>query len=664
MNRRQSHLYVFGPFRLDPAEQILLREGEPVSLTPKAFETLVALVERGGRLVMKDELLREVWPDAFVEEGSLARNIHELRKTLGEVASENLYIETVPKRGYRFVAPVRDLGEEGAQLILRQRIRAQIIPEEEETSPPTEIESAGGSDDGAHAAADEQAEVAGQSKAGALAPGWLATRRRRMAAVAALALAVVFATFVARQRSAGGDETIDSVAVLPFANADPKVEYLSNGVTESIINSLSQLPGLRVVPRSTVFRYKGRQMDPQAVAKELGVRAVLAGEIKYQDDTLTIRTEMIDAARDSQLWGERYDRKLSDVLDVQEKIARAVSEKLRPRLTREDQQRLVRHYPTNTEAFQAYLKGRYYWNQRTEEGLQKSIEYFQQAIEIDPTYAIAYSGLADSYTTLGYFSYVAPSEAFPRAKAAALRALELDSGLAEPHTSYAYAELYYDWNWPKAEEEFKRAIGANPNYATAHHWYSVYLTAMGRHEEAYVEIKRAQELDPLSLAINTDIGFELYYQRQYDQAIGQLHTVLEMNPNFPLAHLWLGRAYQQKGMYDEAIAEFKKVEAVFQGWPVAIAAEGQAAGVAGKRDEAQKVLNELHDLSKQRYVTAYGVALVHAGRGQNDEAFAWLDRAFDERSHWLVWLRLDPRWEGLRSDTRFAKLEQRLGFPQ
>jgi tetratricopeptide (TPR) repeat protein len=372
---------------------------------------------------------------------------------------------------------------------------------------------------------------------------------------------------------------------------------------------------------------------------------------------------LVDAARDSQLWGERYERKLSDVLDVQQEIAREISGKLRLRLTGEEERRLVRHYPTNTEAYQAYLKGRYHWNQRTEAGLQKGIEYFQQAIEIDPTYAVAYSGLADSYTTLGYFSYIAPTEAFPRAKAAAARALELDPTLAEPHTSLAYAELYYDWNWPGAEEEFKRAIRANPNYATAHHWYSVYLTAMGRHEEAYAEIRRAQELDPLSLAINTDIGFELYYQSQYDRAIRQLRTTLEMNPNFPLAHLWLGRAYQQKGMYDEAAAEFKKVEAVFQGWPVAIAAAGHAAGVAGRRDEARKVLDELRDLSKQKYVTAYGVALVYAGLGEKDEAFAWLDRAFDERSHWLVWLKLDPRWEGLRSDPRFAELVRRVGFP-
>ena len=270
--------------------------------------------------------------------------------------------------------------------------------------------------------------------------------------------------------------------------------------------------------------------------------------------------------------------------------------------------------------------------------------------------------MADCYTTLGYFSYLAPVDAFPKAKAAAIKAVELDPTLAEPHTSLAYARLYYDWDWPGAEKEFAEAISLNPNYATAHHWYSVYLTAMERPEQASTEIKRAHELDPLSLIINTDIGFELYYTRHYDQAVSQLKTTLEMKPDFPLAHLWLGRTYQEKAMYDEALAEFKTVESSFRGWPVAIAAIGYVDGVSGKRTDAMNVLRDLNELARQRYVTSYGVALVYAGLGDRDKAFASLEKAHAERSHWLVWLKLDPRWDSLRADPRFADLVRRVGL--
>jgi tetratricopeptide (TPR) repeat protein len=375
-----------------------------------------------------------------------------------------------------------------------------------------------------------------------------------------------------------------------------------------------------------------------------------------------VQAELIDVERDAQLWGERYDRRLSDVLAVEQEIAREISDRLRLRLTGEERQRLNKSDTQNTDAYHAYLKGRYYWNQRNEEGLKKGLEYFRQAVESDPAYAVAHSGLADSYTALGYFGYLSPQEAFPAAKASAMRALALDSTLAEPHTSLAYARLYYDWDWPEAEREFRRALEIDPNYATAHHWYSVYLTAMDRPDEAVAAIKRAQELDPLSLVINTDIGFELYYSRQYQQAIKQLRTTLEMNPKFPLAHLWLGRVYEEKGLYREALAEFKQVDAMLPSWPVAIAAIGHVAGVAGQREEAQQALNQLFSLSKQKYVTPYGVALVYAGLGEKEQAFEWLNKAYDERSHWLVWLKLDPRWDNLRPDPRFAKLVRRIGL--
>lgn len=314
------------------------------------------------------------------------------------------------------------------------------------------------------------------------------------------------------------------------------------------------------------------------------------------------------------------------------------------------------------DAYRLYISGRYHWNQRTEPGLRKATEYFTRAIETDPAYARAYSGLADSYTTLGYLSHLAPRDVFPKADDAARRALQLDATLTEPHTSLAYVRLYYDWDWMEAEAAFRRAITLNPNYATAHHWYAVYLTAMGRFEEARAAIGRAQALDPTSLVINTDLGFVLYYSRQYDAAVKQLQMVTEMNQEFPLAHFWLGRAYQEKAMYGEAIAEFQRAQTVLQGWPVVSAAIGYVQGVSGRKHEALETLGGLERLAKERYVTPYGVALVHAGLGDKDRALVWLDRALEDRSHWIVWLKLDPRLDSLRSEGRYGDLLLRVGL--
>ncbi|HLE62428.1 MAG TPA: winged helix-turn-helix domain-containing protein, partial [Pyrinomonadaceae bacterium] len=448
-------VYEFGPFRLDPAERLLTREGTPVSLTPKAFETLLVLVERNGHLVEKDELMRQVWPDTFVEELGLARNVSSLRRALGEGPTDNRYIETVPKCGYRFVAPVRMLAED--ELVFSRHIRAQIIREEEEE------------EEGCSAEARTV-----DTKTG------LGYRVRRhlaflLAGVSAFILLIVLgAMIVSRRNSSSTAEAIDSIAVLPFVNAssDPDVEYLSDGITENTINSLSQLPGLRVVPRTTMFRYKGRQVEPERIGEELEVRAVLLGRINKRGDDLSIQTELIDVARHSQLWGQQYDRKVSDLPSLQQQISQQLATSLRLKLTGEERSRLAKPSTEKPEAYHAYLKGRYFWNQRNEKGLKEAVEYFEEAIKIDPEYALAHSGLADSYTTLGYFSYLEPADTFPKAKAAAIKAVELDPTLAEPHTSWAYARLYYDWDWPGAEREFAEAISLNPNYSTAHHWYS------------------------------------------------------------------------------------------------------------------------------------------------------------------------------------------------
>jgi TolB-like protein/Tfp pilus assembly protein PilF len=462
-------------------------------------------------------------------------------------------------------------------------------------------------------------------------------------------------------------QVIDSLAVLPFANssADPNAEYLSDGVTESIINMLSQLRGLRVMARSTVFSYKGMEADPRVIGRDLHVSAVLIGRVLQLGDALIIRAELIDVADGAQLWGEQYNRKISDILAVQEEISREISEKLRLKLTKEEQQRLTKRHTEDTNAYRLYLKGRYFWNKRTEEGLKKGIQYFQQAIEEDPQYALAYAGLADSYIILGAFgvAVLPPSEAVPKAKEAAVKALELDDTLAEAHALLGFSLADYDWNWAGAEKEFKRAIALNPNYATAHHWYGFgYLVPIGRLDEALAEVKRAQELDPLSLIINTNVGSLLYLARQYDQAIEQYQNALEIDPNFVIAHWMLGLAYEQKEMYRETIMEFQRAVALSgeSGFPLALL--GHAYAISGEESEALTVLNELEKLSKRQYVSSYRVGAIYAGLGEEDQAIGWLQRACQERDGWLIWLKADPVFDSLRSDPRLQDMLRRIGL--
>ncbi len=467
-------------------------------------------------------------------------------------------------------------------------------------------------------------------------------------------------------RSAGVTrDVIDSLAVLPFQNAsgDADAEYLSDGITESIIYSLSQLPKLRVMARSTVFRYKGREANPQAAGRELDVRAVVTGRVLQRGERLIIGTELVDVTDGSLLWGERYSRNLADILAVQEEIATEISEKLRLRLTGEEKKRLTKRYTQNTEAYQLYLKGRYYWSRRTEEGLKRGVDYFQQAIDLDPNYASAYTGLADSYNIIGWYSHLAAKEAFPRAKAAAIKALEIDDTLAEAHNSLAGVQLFYDWDWRSAEQEFQRAMELNPNYATAHHWHAHCLVTVGRLEEAFAEMRRALELDPLSLIINAEMGWMFYVAHQYDRAIEQYRKSLELDRNFVLAHLYLGLAYAQETMYEKAIHAFQEATMLSGGSTAMVAALGYGHAVSGNTGEAKKVLEELKEFSKRRYVSPYDLATIHTGLGENDEAFAWLHRACEERSCPLVYLNVEPIFVKLRTDRRFADLLRRIGLP-
>jgi len=456
-----------------------------------------------------------------------------------------------------------------------------------------------------------------------------------------------------------------SVAVLPLLNAshDPSAEYLSDGITESIINSLSQLPALRVLARGTVFRYKGLDVDPLAVGREMNVRAVLTGRLFQLGDSFVIRTELVNTDNGCQLWGDQYNRKTSDILSVQEEISRRIFEKLRVKLSGAEEERLTKRHTTSTEAYQTYLMGRYHWNKRTQEGIERGIEYFKQAIALDPNYALAYAGLADSYALLGAVEYAAlsPSEAMQQAREATLEALEIDDTLAEAHASLAYVRIF-DWNWPEAEKEYRRSIELNPSYATAHHWYAHYLTAMRRQTEAIIEIKRARELDPLSLPVNSGMGWHYYLTRQYDEAICEYRKTLELDENFYMAHFLLGMAYEQVSMFDEALVAYRRAIALSGGSPAMLAAPGHAHAMLGQRDEARRVLAQLHALSAQQFFSPYHIAVIHAALGETDQAFDWLSRACDVRSEALIWLAVDPMLDGLRSDSRFAHIMTRIGL--
>jgi TolB-like protein/DNA-binding winged helix-turn-helix (wHTH) protein/Tfp pilus assembly protein PilF len=649
-------IYEFGPFRVDAVRRVLIREGNELRLPAKAFEILLTLLEEKGRLVDKDELMRRVWPDAVVEENNLTVNMSALRKALGESPRDHRYLVTVSGRGYKFVADVRP-DSSGPVL-------------ENEEKPLSQSSWDLGSEV-SKVAAPQVNGVSSQSDALSITEN-IGSELKRDKRGLLLVLTALFATTIivsylaySRYRASGGKAGITSIAVLPFANktGDPNAEYLSDGISESLINSLSQLSGVKVIARSSAFKYKGKEADLSEVANALGVEAILTGRVTQRGENLSISVELVNANDQTQMWGEQYDRKMSDLLAIQREIAREVVENLKLKISG-DENGPGKHYTESNEAYQLYLKGRFHWNKRTAEALRKSIEYFNQAIDKDPRFALAYAGLADSYVVPA--NRLPPREAMPKAKAAATRALELDETLAEAHAALGRVLAIYDWDWPDAEKEYKRAIELNPRYATAHQWYGGYLGVMGRRNEAIAERKLALELEPLSLVINFELGLTFYYDRDYDQAIEQLQKTLELDPNFPAVHHFLPAAYEQKGMYVEAIAGFKKAIPLTAGSESTLskAGLGYVYAVTGKKSEARTLLDELKQHSAQEYVSATSVALIYAGLGEKDQAFAWLEKAYEQRAFQLQWINLEPRWDSLRSDPRFQNLMRRIGFPQ
>jgi TolB-like protein/Flp pilus assembly protein TadD len=460
-------------------------------------------------------------------------------------------------------------------------------------------------------------------------------------------------------------KTIDSLAVLPLVNErnDAEMEYFCDGITESIINNLSQLPKLRVVPRSTVFRYKGREVDPQTIGRELNVRAVLTGRVFQVGNSLVVKTELIDVEQESQLWGEHYRHKLMDIFELEEEISREISGKLRLRLSGEEKKRLVKRYTENAEAYHLYLKGRYFTNKRTEEWIKKGIDYFQRAADTDPNYALAYAGLADAYAFLASSTGgMPPRDTYPKAKAAALKALEIDDALAEAHTSLGFFYLMYDWNFTEAERAFKRAIKLNPGYANAHDGYGFLLKATARNEEAISASRQAQKLDPLSLFTNVSLSWAYYFARDYERAIEQGRKALAMEPRFDFAYWIVGVSLAQQGKMDESIAALNQAAILTGGGLTHESHLGYAYALSGKREEAEQVLSDLEEIAKEKYVSAYYFAIIYLGMGEHDQAFQWLERAFDERSGFLAFIKVEPMLDPLRSDARFIELLRRMGI--
>lgn len=608
MGQQDNRSYEFGRFRLNVAERVLLRDGEVVSLTPKVFDILLTLVENRGQVVSKDDLMKRVWPDTFVEEGNLTQNISLLRKALGESQNGVQFIETVPRRGYRFVAQISEASEFSP-------VVSAEIPTTTVASPP---------------------------------------RRRTPAFILAAGLVIVGIIGVMYFTSKAGDTApIQSIAVLPFIDesSNPDAEYINDKIAESLINSLSKLPQLRVVPRSVVAAYKGRAIDPRKIGEELNVRAVVTGRMRRHGDIISIQADLIDLQNVAQLWGQHYDHKLSDVLLVQDDISRDIFENLRLKLNVEEKKQL--------EAYRLYLKGRNAWNKRTADALQQAIEFFNQAIEIDPNYGAAYAGLADCYNMLVVYGRLQPKEGFPKAKEAAAKALEIDESSAEAHSSMAFIKFRWDWDRTATEREFQTAIRLKPAYAPAHQWYSSYLVAVERFDEAIAEAKRTEELEPLSFVASSHLGWIYYLAGQNDKAIEQCRKILELDPSSFPARRYLGLAYEAKGMYAEAISEFQ-TGVKLSGSPLMLALLGHAYAVAGKKTEAQQILNDLQQLQEQRYVSPYTVAAIYAGLGDQDQAFTWLEKAVEERDIWLMNLKVDPVFAQLRTHRKFIDILARI----
>ena len=638
--------YSFGDFCIDPIERVLRREGELVPLTPKVFDLLLLLVESHGHVVAKDRLMKEVWPDAFVEEGNLTQNISVLRKALGNSSNGSQYIQTIPRRGYRFVGNVSVTPAGNEELVMEEVSRAQIIVEEVE--PHSHFE---GLPAAAALVAAPQRRVPRALVAGGGAFGLLL-------------LAGLVWILWPKPPAPVVSGHINTIAVLPLKSLAQSGDdqYLQLGIADDLISKLSSMKEIVVRPTSAVRQYTDPLQDPIAAGRALKVDAVVEGNIQKLADRIRVTARLVQVSDGHALWSGVFDEKMSDVFAVEDSISQRVAEAIVPQLTGAERKLLARHQTENPEAHQAYLKGRFFWNKRTAEGFNKAIEFFQQAIEIEPNYALAYVGLADCYAISEEYAGTSPTEMLPKAKAYVERALAIDDTLAEAHASLGSIN-HGLWQFAEAEKEFKESIALNQNYATAHHWYSFLLLVTGRRDESLVEIKRAQELDPLSPIIADDLLLEYFLRGDYRAAEAEAARVIEISPDFPDVHLQLGKVYLAEGRYADAEREFQKgVDSTNRGAPY-LPYLGYAAALEGKRAQARLIAKELEAKYNKGEAQGYDVAILYAGMGDRDQAFAWLEKNFQTRGAQLTTITIEPVFDSLRGDPRFASLLQRMGIP-
>lgn len=664
MLKQEEHIYEFGAFRLNIKAKLFIKENKPVALNPKTFELLAILVERSGHLVEKEELLRALWPDSFVEESNLTQNIYLLRKALGEDTNGQVYIRTVPRHGYRFVAEVREVHEE----LKEPLAETQSTPEEEDALAPVEEER------------PETTTPPDTSNRPAFrylsppvvnpAPGWrLRAALISLVIVLSLTVALAFLWGSSRTERLEATSTGKAIAVLPFKTLgeESQKEMLGLGMADAIIIRMSKLKQVPVLPTSTIIKYTGREHDPILTGRELGVYAVLDGTVQRSGDRIRVTVQLIRLEDATTLWSEVYDEQFTSIFSVQDVISEHVAVSLKPDLSREEKAQLAKRSTGNTEAYEAYVRGLYFWNKRSEDGLARAVEYFQRAVEKDPNFALAYAGLADAYGLIGFFGYklVPVSEAHEKAKAAATRALALDDTIAEAHTAMAMIKEIYEADAASAEREHQRAVTLNPNSATAHQRYSVYLNARGRLEEGLQEMNRARSLDPLSAVINSNLGITLYYQRDYDQAAEYCRKSIETEPDYIPPQLILGMIYQEKGQYADAIAQFNRAKPVARGnlYTQVLEGLGYTYAAMGRRDDAQKVLAELDQLAKENDTAQFSKVSILGRLGQTKEAFKILEREAAGTSELPHWFRADPRYESLRSDPEYKEFLQRHKFP-
>jgi TolB-like protein/DNA-binding winged helix-turn-helix (wHTH) protein/tetratricopeptide (TPR) repeat protein len=645
-----SRKYRFGPFELSTTARELSKHGMRLKVRGQPYLILESLLVRAGQVVTREELREKLWPaGTFVDfEHGLNTSLKKLRQALCDSAEEPRYIETLPRLGYRFIAPVEVIGEKSEERAEAPVDTAPILPPAVEIAPPP------------------------NQTPNSRRVFWVSFASAVGLCVLLIAMLVKLPGVVrwplgsrVNANAVHPAKRFSSIAVLPLENLsnDPAQEYFADGMTDELITDLAQLGSLRVISRTSVMHYKdGKETVPQ-IGRELGVDALIEGTVERVDNRVRIRVQLIDTASDHHLWASTYDHELKDVLLLQSTAARDIAAEIQGQEVESPvRSRAINGRAVQPDAYEAYLKGRYFWNQRSEAGLKKSIEYFQDAIASDPAFAAAYAGLAGSYSILGS-NVLPPSVARAKARAAATKSLELDPAIAEGHAELGLLEFYYDWDWKQAQHEFQRAIELNPSYATAHQWYSQYLRAMGRFPEALHEAKQAQQLDPLSLPINTTVAARYRDLNQFDQAIATNWRTLELDPKFAPAHEILATVYEQQGNLPAAILEWKKVVELTQEDPSLLSALGHAYAISGNQAEARKIAARLQRISKQHYVSAWDMAVLFTGLGDQDSAFRWLEKSYQSRESQLPFLNSSRLLDPLRANPRFQNLVHRIGLP-